>query len=205
MSKDFHGAKRLPCARCRLLARTVVSFPTSSAASRPYPANLCSVDSSAPIGRLQWAEQRACICCWLTVCLGIIFFWLLCNHIGTHDVTEFVKITQNNKHYALQCHPTFGTNGKPVLDFRQLLPISHRFQDMTDHWSNFRCPQWDVSRSGRTPEFRIAKFGLKELKHRSIVWFEKVFDILTFYGWLKSITDGQTLSQQMLLLTTLRF
>jgi len=39
---------------------------------------------------------------------------------------------------------TFGTNGKPVCDFllvnnSNFYPISHRFTDITDYWSNFWC------------------------------------------------------------------
>ena len=59
-----------------------------------------------------------------------------------HGFTKFSEITQCNGHYAVQSQH-FGTNRNLIYDFllvinTNLPPILHRFQLMSDYWSNFR-------------------------------------------------------------------
>jgi len=55
------------------------------------------------------------------------------------------EMTQNNGHYTVQGHSrSFGSSRKPVCDFllvnnTDLHSISHRFQQIADYWSVFRC------------------------------------------------------------------
>ena len=69
------------------------------------------------------------------------------------------------------------TNGKLVHDFllvinTNLRPISHRFQDIADYWSNLRLrqgvPVFNTLVWGRTPKLRTTKFNSQETRKISL-------------------------------------
>jgi len=71
------------------------------------------------------------------------------------------------------------------LHFRHrtnLYPISQRLEVIADYRSYLRFPDGGNSlwptRSGWFPKSRNTKFGTKNLRHRSIVWCEKYFEIM---------------------------
>ena len=112
---------------------------------------------------------------------GLHFRCRLCRSIFNHfDVigpkaTEFgekSKITVIMPFKVIQGH-RFWHHSKAICDFplvinTNLHSISHRFEVITDYWSNLRFQQRGIplwhTRSGWTPKRRITKFGHKTLE-----------------------------------------
>ena len=78
-----------------------------------------------------------------------------------------------------------GNDRKPVCDFMintNLHPISHRFQVITDYWSNLRfrqgVPLFNILVRDEPLNSRRRNLASRNCGHRSIVWCKTRFDIL---------------------------
>jgi len=80
------------------------------------------------------------------------------------------------------------------VNITNLHPISHRFQDIAEYWSNFRCRQWVPlsagTRSGWSLEYRIVRLSTE--RYCCMVRYKAC---LIGLAWTVRVThecDGQT-------------